>query len=48
MTTKTLSWPRDNRIAVAVTVMYEAWSEGNTPTYSVHDRTYRSRYFTGA
>ncbi len=35
MTTQTLSWPRNNRIAVAVTVMYEAWSEGKAPTYSV-------------
>jgi peptidoglycan/xylan/chitin deacetylase (PgdA/CDA1 family) len=35
MNTTDLSWPRNNRIAVAVTVMYEAWSDGSAPTYSV-------------
>lgn len=35
MAKNTLSWPDNRRIAVALTVMYEAWSEGNAPTYSV-------------
>lgn len=30
-----LSWPNGKRIAVAVAVMYEVWSEGNAPQYSV-------------
>lgn len=28
-------WPNGKRVAVAVTVMYETWSEGTAPTYSV-------------
>jgi allantoinase len=35
MATKALSWPNDKRIAVALTVMFETWSEGKAPTYSV-------------
>lgn len=31
----TLSWPNGKRVAVAVTVMYETWSEDRAPTYSV-------------
>ena len=31
----TLSWPGGKRIAVALTVMYETWSEGKSPAYSV-------------
>jgi len=35
-TTKTdLAWPNGKRIAVAVSVMFETWSEGKAPTYSV-------------
>lgn len=30
-----LEWPNGKRIAVAVTVMYETWSEGKAPQYSV-------------
>lgn len=30
-----LSWPDGKRIAIALTVMYETWSEGTAPTYSV-------------
>ncbi len=30
-----LEWPGGKRIAVAVTVMYETWSEGRAPKYSV-------------
>ena len=29
------SWPNNKRIAVALTVMFETWSEGKAPTYSV-------------
>jgi peptidoglycan/xylan/chitin deacetylase (PgdA/CDA1 family) len=29
------AWPNGARIAVAVTVMYETWSEGKAPSYSV-------------
>jgi peptidoglycan/xylan/chitin deacetylase (PgdA/CDA1 family) len=32
---KPLSWPNGARIAVAVTVMFETWSEGKAPSYSV-------------
>jgi peptidoglycan/xylan/chitin deacetylase (PgdA/CDA1 family) len=32
---KTLCWPNGKRIAVAVAVMYETWSEGKAPAYSV-------------
>jgi len=30
-----LSWPNGKRIAVATTVMFETWSEGKAPAYSV-------------
>lgn len=30
-----LAWPNGNRVAVAVTVMYETWAEGKAPNYSV-------------
>lgn len=30
-----LSWPNGKRVAVAVTVMFETWSEGRAPSYSV-------------
>lgn len=30
-----LRWPNGKRVAVAVTVMYETWSEGKAPPYSV-------------
>ena len=35
MASKVLSWPNGKRMAVAVTVMFETWSEGKAPTYSV-------------
>jgi allantoinase len=35
MADKTLAWPGGQRIAVAITVVFETWSEGNAPTYSV-------------
>lgn len=30
-----LTWPNGKKLAVAVTVMYETWSEGKAPSYSV-------------
>ena len=33
--TKLLTWPNGKKIAVSVTVMFETWSEGQAPTYSV-------------
>ncbi|MDS1138768.1 polysaccharide deacetylase family protein [Nitratireductor indicus] len=30
-----LQWPNGKKVAVAVTVMYETWSEGKAPSYSV-------------
>jgi allantoinase len=30
-----LSWPNGKRVAVAVTVMFETWSDGKAPPYSV-------------
>jgi allantoinase len=32
---KTLTWPNGKKIAVSVTVMFETWSEGKAPSYSV-------------
>src|SRR6266852_4667159 len=32
---ETFHWPNGKRIAVAVTVMLETWSEGKAPPYSV-------------
>jgi allantoinase len=32
---KTLTWPNGKKIAVSTTVMFETWSEGAAPTYSV-------------
>lgn len=32
---KAMTWPNAKRIAVLVTVMFETWSEGKAPTYSV-------------
>src|SRR2546427_11091972 len=32
---KTLAWPNGRKIAVSVTVMFETWSEGKAPSYSV-------------
>src|SRR5262245_8463205 len=31
----TLTWPNGKKIAVSVTVMFETWSEGHAPNYSV-------------
>ena len=33
--TQHLTWPNSKKIAVSVTVMFETWSEGTAPTYSV-------------
>jgi allantoinase len=30
-----LAWPNGKKVAVSVTVMFETWSEGHAPTYSV-------------
>jgi hypothetical protein len=30
-----LTWPNGKKIAVSVTVMFETWSEGHAPNYSV-------------
>ena len=35
MSESNLRWPNGARVAVAVTVMYEVWSEGKAPSYSV-------------
>src|SRR5262249_9272423 len=35
MMAKMLTWPNGKKIAVSVTVMFETWSQGNPPTYSV-------------
>ena len=32
---KTEAWPNGKKVAVSVTVMFETWSEGSAPTYSV-------------
>lgn len=32
---KVLSWPNGKKVAVSVTVMFETWSEGHAPNYSV-------------
>jgi allantoinase len=32
---KNLTWPNGKKIAVSVTVMFETWSEGKAPSYSV-------------
>jgi len=33
--TKPTAWPNGKKIAVSVTVMFETWSEGAAPNYSV-------------
>jgi len=30
-----MAWPNGKKLAVSVTVMFETWSQGNAPTYSV-------------
>src|SRR5262245_63820524 len=35
MTSATYHWPNGKRIAVAITVMLETWSEGKAPPYGV-------------
>jgi peptidoglycan/xylan/chitin deacetylase (PgdA/CDA1 family) len=35
MNETTLAWPNGKKVAVTVTVMYETWSEGTAPNYSV-------------
>lgn len=35
MNEQSLRWPNGKRIAVAVGIMYEAWSDGKAPSYSV-------------
>src|SRR5260370_29061768 len=32
---KMLSWPNGKKVAVSVTVMFETWSDGHAPNYSV-------------
>src|SRR3974390_1450024 len=36
-----LVWPGGKRIAIAIAVMYEAWSEGKAPQYSVQTTSLR-------
>ena len=33
--TEKLAWPNGKKVAVSVTVMFETWSEGSAPNYSV-------------
>ena len=33
--TKASTWPNGKKVAVSATVMFETWSDGNAPTYSV-------------
>ena len=40
-TTSTLLWPNGKRIAVALTVMFETWSDGAAPSYSVQATSLR-------
>ena len=35
MSGEELTWPNGKRVAVAITVMYETWSPGKAPSYSV-------------
>ena len=35
MSERIAAWPNGKRVAVAVTVMFEAWSDGGAPNYSV-------------
>lgn len=37
-----ITWPNGKRIAVSVLVMFETWSEGTAPTYSVQGTTLKS------
>lgn len=39
--TRDLVWPNGKRVAVAVTVMFETWSEGKAPPYSVQATSLR-------
>ena len=32
-------WPNGKKVAVTLSIMYETWSEGTAPTYSVHAST---------
>lgn len=41
MAREELAWPNGKRIAVAVTVMFETWSEGKAPSYSVQATSLR-------
>ena len=40
--TQHLTWPNGKKIAVSVTVMFETWSEGTAPTYSVQTTQLRA------
>ena len=40
-TNNTLLWPNGKRIAVALTVMFETWSDGAAPSYSVQATSLR-------
>ena len=39
---KKLTWPNGKKLAVSVTVMFEGWSEGKAPTYSVQTTQLKS------
>ena len=42
---KRLTWPNGRKIAVSVTVMFETWSEGAAPNYSVQTTQLKSGIF---
>jgi hypothetical protein len=39
-----VTWPNGKKLAVSVTIMFETWSEGHAPNYSVQT-THLKRYF---
>jgi peptidoglycan/xylan/chitin deacetylase (PgdA/CDA1 family) len=41
MAQQEMTWPNGKRIAVALTVMFETWSEGKAPSYSVQATSLR-------
>ena len=42
MSNKASTWPNGKKIAVSVTVMFEAWTEGKAPSYSVQASALKS------
>jgi allantoinase len=40
--TQLTAWPNGKRIAISVLVMFETWSEGTAPTYSVQATSLKS------